>query len=459
MTVSNRRLGRLVGGIFASLALVAGPATVAAASTSGASSVGVYPTTVTFDQALRGGQFVDTIGIINGTPQGQFFDFGLGGTAAPWLKVVSASDHSTAITRLWVPSGATPAQAVLDLQVPTTLANGTYKGQVTVSMAPQKVRQGQTSVGLAASIAVAVDVTGTQVVAGALTNAYLPYPKIEVGEPLRVFAVVKNAGNVSEQPKFSLEVTKSQGKTAQYTWQGTTGSEMLPGQTLTYQLMWPGSSTYTQTFGPYVAKLRANFNSTTVGSSTLPFQLVPYGSLRRGGKLLSLQLANRPRLGYAAEVQASVQSTGEVQQETNFVGSLYRNGQLFEPVKSPVPILLLPAQSGVITLPVSLPKDGLYKLTGVANFGGYQTAAKTLAFRIGPPPVPWFRYSLIAAGAVVLVALFLFFEFRRRRRPVKPIGKHIPPRYDHKPAHAQTLHVPPRSPVASSQTSSRTRPN
>ena len=205
------------------------------------------------------------------------------------------------------------------------------------------MRQGQTSVGLAASIAVAVDVTGTQIVAGALTNAYLPYPKIEVGEPLRVFAVVKNAGNVTEQPKFSLQVTKSQGKTAQYTWQGTTGSAMLPGQTVTYQLTWPGSSTYTQTFGPYVAKLSANFNSTTVGSSTLPFQLVPYGSLRRGGKLLSLQLANRPRLGYAAEVQASVQSTGEVQQETNFVGSLYRNGQLFEPVKSPVPILLLPA--------------------------------------------------------------------------------------------------------------------
>ena len=42
-----------------------------------------------------------------------------------------------------------------------------------------------------------------------------------------------------------------------------------------------------------------------------------------------------------------------------------------------MPILLLPAQSGVIKLPVSLPKDGLYKLTGVANFGGYQTAANT----------------------------------------------------------------------------------
>ena len=324
---------------------------------------------------------------------------------------------------------------------------------------PKKVRQGQTSVGLAASIAVAVQVDGTQIVAGALENAYLPYPKIEVGEPLRVFAVVKNAGNVAEQPRFSLVVTKSHDRTAQYSWQGTTGSAVLPDQTATYQLMWPGSSTYTQTFGPYVAKLSANFNTTNVGTSTLPFQLVPYGSLRRGGKLLNLQLTNRPRIGYAAEVQAAVLSTGEVQEETNFVGSLYRNGQLFEPVKSPVPILLLPGQSGVISIPINLPKDGLYKLTGMANFAGYQTASRSLTFRIGPPPIPWFRYGLIAAGAVVLIALFLFFEVRRRRRPVKPIGKHIPPRYQNKPAHAQTLHVPPRSPVGSSQSRSRTRPN
>jgi hypothetical protein len=458
--VSIRRLGPFVAGIFASLGLVAGPATVVAASAPGASSVGVYPTTVDFQQALRGGTpYLDTIGIINGTPQGQYFNFGLKGTAAPWLKVVSAGDHSTVITRIWAPSGATPTQAVLELQVPKTLANGIYSGQVTVSMAPLKVRQGQTSVGLAASIAVSVQVTGSQTVAGSLENAYLPYPKVETGEPLEIFAVMRNAGNVAVQPRFSLDVTKAHGTTAQYSWQGTTGAEVLPGQTLTYQLTWPGSATYTQTFGPYVARLNASFNDTPVGSSTLPFQLVPPGSLRRGGKLLSLELTNHPRIGYAAEVQAGVLSTGEVQEETNFVGSLYRNGQLFQSVKSPVPILLLPGQSGVITIPVKLSEDGLYKLTGVGNFAGYQTAPRTLSFRIGPPPIPWLRYGLIAAGALVLIALLVFFEIRRRRRPVKPIGKHIPPRYQNRPAHAQTLHVPPRSPVGSSQSRSRTRPN
>jgi hypothetical protein len=458
--MSSRRLERLVGGIFASLALVAGPATAAAASTASGSSVGVYPTVVSFNQALRGGTpYADTIGIINGTPRGEYFYFGLQGTTAPWLKVLSPSDQKTVITKVWAPSGATPTPAVLQLQVPTTLADGTYTGQVTVSMAPQKVRQGKTSVGLAASISVVVNVTGTEIVAGSLENAYLPYPKIETGEPLRVFAVVKNSGNVAEQPAFSLVVSKSHGTTAQYSWHGTTGSEVLPDQTVSYQLLWPGSSTYTQTFGPYVAKLDASFNDTKVGSSTIPFQLVPPGSLRRGGKLVSLQLTNRPRIGYAAEVQASVLSTGEVQEETNFVGSLYRNGQLFEAVKSPVPILLLPGQSGAINLPVSMQKDGFYKLTGAANFAGYQTAPRSITFRIGPPPIPWLRYGLIAAGALVLIALLVFFEVRRRRRPVKPIGKHIPPRYQNRPAHAQTLHVPPRSTIGSSQPRSRTRPD
>jgi hypothetical protein len=452
--MSSGRLGRFTGVVVLTLLvatslLVTTPVVPAGAVTPGNSSVGVYPTTVNFDQALRGGQFLDTIGVINGTPQGQYFDFGLKGPAAPWLKVVSSSNHSDQLTRLWAPSGAAPTTAVLELQVPTNLANGAYKGQVTVAMAPPTARRGQTSVGLAASIDVEVEVTGTQVVAGALENTFMSYPKIEVGEPLRVFAVIKNSGNVTELPKFGLEVIKSEGRSPQYTWQGTTGSAMLPGQTLTYQLIWPGSSTYTQTYGDYKARLSASFTDTSLGSVTLPFQLVPYGSLHRGGKLLSLQLVNHPKIGDAAEVQASVLSTGEVQQETYFVGQFYRNGQVVQGVKSPVPVLLLPGQSGVITMTFPMPKDGLYELTGLASFDGAKSGIKTLSFRIGPPPIPWMRYGLIALGAVVLLAVLILLGIRRRRRPVAPIGKHITPRYA-TPAHTRNLHVPPRSPVGSS---------
>jgi hypothetical protein len=450
--MSIRRLAQFVGVIFLVSAALAGSGTAVMASPPGAPSVGAYPTVIRFDQALRGGEYLDTFGVLNGTGTGEYFSFGLAGTTAPWLHVVSSGNNSTGITRVWAPGGPRPSTAVLELQVPPTLANGVYKGELTVtSVVPKVAHKGQTAVGLGAAIDVVVDVTGTEVVAGALVNAYTTYPKIEVGSPVNVFVVVKNAGNVAEQPAFALQVSKSHNKASQYSWHGTTGSGLLPDQTAVYEVAWPGSSTETQTLGGYTANVNVAFGKKDIGSAALAFQLVPYGSLHRGGKLLGLKLANHPQEGYSAEVQAQVRSTGEVQQETSFVGQLYFNGQLEKGIKSPVPILVQPGQSGTITMPVPVPKNGLYRLTGTASFAGAQSNPETITFRVGPAPVP-LMYE-VGAGLVVvlLVALVVGIVVWRRRHPRSPSWPergHAPPRYTS--SHSRTLHVPPRTPVGSS---------
>ena len=267
-----------------------------------------------------------------------------------------------------------------------------------------------------------MDVTGTEVVSGTLVNAYTTYPKIELGSPVNVFVVLKNAGNVAEQPEFTLRVTKPHSQIAQYRWQGATGSGLLPGQTSIYEVTWPGASTETQTLGPYSATVHVSFGSKQIGSADLPFQLVPYGFSERGGKLLGLELTNHPQVGYSAEVQATVRSTGQVQEETSFVGQLYLNGALLRGVKSPVPILLQPGQSGVITMPVLVAKNGLYRLVGNANFAGAATQPQTLTFRVGPAPIPLFYKVGIAVVALLLViALIVGIVMWVRRRRGGPL--------------------------------------
>ena len=76
-----------------------------------------------------------------------------------------------------------------------------------------------------------------------------------------------------------------------------------------------------------------------------------------------------------------MRSTGELQEETNFVGQLYLNGQLIKGIKSPVPILLQPGQNGTITMPVLVAKNGEYSLTGTASFAGPQATRRP--FRSG----------------------------------------------------------------------------
>ena len=262
-------------------------------------------------------------------------------------------------------------------------------------------------------------------------------------------------------------VKKASGGNTVYKWHGTASSATLPGQTTTYQLEWPASDTETQTLGKYGADLRVTFpNGKSLGSSGLGFQLYPYGSLHRGGKLLSLKLTNHPALGGTALVQAAVVSTGEVQQETNFVGELYRDGSLVQAVKSPVPVLLAPenqiGDSATITVPFTVAKNGLYRLTGSANFAGAQSNTETLTFRMGAAPIPIVYEIGGAAVVLALIALVVGLIIWRRRSggpPSWPERRHVtPPRYT--AARGGTLHVPPRTPVGSPGTrSQQARPN
>lgn len=419
-------------------------------------AVGLYPTLVSFKNVLRGGTYQDTIGVLNGTARGQWFHISLSGQAAPWLKV-TPTDGSAPIKQIWAPNGASPTRAVLQLRVPGNLANGTYHAVATIWMKPPKTKHnGPTTVGLAGEIEVTVAVTGTEVVAGQLVDAYT-YPKLEQGEPLNVFAIVNNSGNVAALPNFHFQILKHGVHHPVYNWVGTTGEPLLPGQRSTYELRWPASLTEGATLGDYTAKiLSVTFPQVKdVGSWALPFRLYPFGSLHRGGKLLSLRLINKPRVGYSAEVQASVVSSGQVQQETYFVGQLYRNGAFLEGIKSPVPVLLAPANqpgaAGVLQVPVPITKTGLYRLTGTASFAGAQSAAKTLTFRVGAVGIP-LVYKVAAAAAVIVLVLALasLVVLRRRRRgPPPPLEgrRHVPPRYT--ATHPRVLHVPLTEPVGS----------
>ena len=410
----------------------------------GGGSLGLFPTKVSYSQALRGGSYTETIGLINGGSTPKTFYFASDGRAGAWLSVVRSSAPTKALRSVLADPGDT--DLLLRLRVPATLSNGTYQGRLVVEAPPVKAANGTSSVGFGAVVPVTVHVTGTQILAGRLLDAYT-YPKVEVGSPVTVFARVHDAGNVAITPVFHLLITKA--KTVVFN-RTTSAGTLQPSGLRVLQLDWPGNDTETQTLGVYHAELSASFRSVNLGSKSMSFRLVPYGSLHRGGKLLGLKLLNHPSAGYSAELQASVRSSGLLPQETTFVGQLYRNGALVQGVKSLAPVLLQPSQSGVINIPVPVAKDGLYRITGVATFDGAQSKTETLTFRVGPAPLPLLYPFAGGAAVLVLFGLLVLFALRRRRRrppAALPPTRHLPPRY---PAtHPRTLHVPPRTPAAS----------
>jgi hypothetical protein len=450
--IPARRSAKFVTRLLALFALVSAgslglPARAAFAGTSPeAATVGFYPTSVVYPQALRGGTFTERVGLIVGGTNSQTFRFTTSGPIASWLSVLPLSGPAKPLQSLVATPGDT--DLLLQLKVPAQTADGNYQGTLVVEVPPTKGKNGTEAVGFGAEIKVTAQVTGTEVLSARLLDAYT-YPKVEVGSPVTVFARVDNAGNVAVTPVFHLRVTRGNNVVFNDV---SSPATLQPSSLQILQVAWPGGSTETAPLGFYRATLSATFGRLDLGSIAMRFKLVPYGSLHRGGQITSLKLLNRPKVGGYAELQASVLSTGEAPEQTSFMGELYRNGSLVEPVKSQLPVILQPGgrpgDTGTLTLAVPVKQGGSYRLTGIANFAGAQSAPKTLTFTVGSQAIP-VAYEIAGGAAVVLLLVLLgvlFARGRRRRGPPTYHGRaHTPPRYT--ATHARALHVPQKTPV------------
>lgn len=395
--------------VFAGLSILG---RVGQAGASGPSNaVGIYPSSVSFTKVLRGGEYLQTIGIINGSSQHRVFRFSLHGRMARWLTIVARGNLLMRRSTVTVPPGTSTVQ--LRLEVPPQTVDGTYTGALDIVARPLKGShpEGSIPVSVGVQVDVSAQVTGTQVIAGALINVS-SYRAIEVGDPLPIFSTIKNSSNVIVSPVFRLRITRGNKVVYDHT---SLGQGLIPGSLSKSEVVWPGPDTGSQVLGAYEVHLSVLFPSHSLGTRELSFHLDPQGSLRRGGRLLSLKLLDHPKVGDAAYVGASLVNTGEVQADSSFEGELYRNGVLLGSVTS-FGILLAPGQSGVATLTVKLPQDGTYRITGVGSFAGAQSNSLSLSFRLGSPTFP-ILYPIAGGAAVVLLALFLLWRRSTRNRP------------------------------------------
>ncbi len=424
-------------------------------------TLGVSPSSLDFTGAMRGADYGSSVTLINGSAVEERFKVVTKGPLASWARLTRPGAGKEVSTVL-VPRGAEGLPLQLELHVPATAANGTYKGRLEVTLVGTGRQPGKVSAGVGAVVPVAVQVSATQVIKGAVVDVS-GYPRIEVGSPLPVLVRVKNNSNVTVQPVFTMTVSKATGAAAAvgggaqvYRWQGRTGQGMLPSQVRTYEVDWPARSTRDQALGDYVATMVVAFpDKVRFGPYRVPVQLFPFGSLHRGGRLLGLALVNHPGAGGTALVDARVVSTGEVQQETTFAGRIYRDGTLIGPAQTTAPVLLAPGgQTGsanTLTIAVPVADNGLYRITGSANFAGAQTAPVSVSFRVGPAPVPLFDIlgGLLAAIAVAALAVVTWL-LRRGSRQAGPrgSGRPRPGRAVREPAlgAGQRLRVPVRVP-------------
>lgn len=392
--------------------LIFSPATFA-----GAKSVGVYPTQFAFANSLRGGAYEQTLGIIDNSPTPDTYELSATGTIAPWLSFREASDPSTVVTSVQAHQGP-PTQVIVRIDVPRKAGNGIYHGVVDVTPSVQGQVGGNQSgqrVAISAQIPVGVSVTGTEVLAGRVLDAYT-YPAIEVGSALRLFTKLVNTGNVEVHPAIDVTIDRGATVMLQHTF---TGGPLDPGVgSRTLESEWKSTSAWP--VGSYAAHVAVSYLGQPIGSKNLSFKVVPYGSLRRAGKLEGLRLENRPEPGGAAVVGAVVRNTGQIATRPVFHGGLYRDGTLVRGITS-VPLLVLPGQTSTIDMVIDVPQGGAYTLKGQADFDGTQSNLRSLSFQVGASSVPIVVW-LLGAAALLASGILVWLIRRVRKSPPESGG-------------------------------------
>ncbi|MGB4861079.1 MAG: hypothetical protein WBO97_01355 [Tepidiformaceae bacterium] len=380
--------------------------------------IGVYPTRVSFEDALRGGEYFSTLGVINNLPSERRFAFEAEGEIASWITFTTVEDRSKMVTEVLAPKGK-DGYVLLRLNVPDTTGNGVYGGTVTtrVPLGDPDVEKGTSGadVTVAAVIEVEVHVSGVQKIDGGLLE--VTANDVEVGVPLRVRTTVANRSNIRVVPDVQVAI-KSENKTVATV--ATVDAPISANETRAIETLW---KTDVAPPGDYTLTVSASLPGFPLGDKTVSFRVLPRGTLTRDGVLENLELTNEPTAGGVAKVLATFRNTGQIESTAVFAGELYRDGVLIKPVTSLQKLVGKDEALGLEVL-VEIPGTGSYVLRGKVNYEGKETGVREVAFTLAEAKPKDSSSSLMlgfAGGTAALVAAAAagsgLFVVRRRRRP------------------------------------------
>ena len=352
-------------------------------------AVGVYPTTVEFAEVLRGSEYFRTVGVMNASDSEQTFRFEVDGEASPWLSLVNPQDRTQVLDTVVAPPRG-EGRAFLRLVVPPDVPNGAHSGAVRVltAVGPSESCAGSgASVNVGAEIKVALDVTGTENIAGSFVD--LATTDVEIGSPLSVRTTVQNSGNVQVNPQIDLQVIDPDGTVVG---QASSAADVVYPNEIT--VLTPEWDTTGQRLGERTVRVSVRFGDLEIGTKEARFNILAVGTLTRRGELESLALEGKPSVGSVAKVIATFRNTGEIDTRAQFLGEVFRDSVRIDTASSEE--LAVERVGGVAPLEVfvQVPEKGTYTIRGKVNYEGKETDVQELTFRVGvgggrPPFWAW----------------------------------------------------------------------
>jgi len=350
-----------------------------------AGGVGVAPTRLELEQAMRGGEYDRTIVVMNPGEEVAAYTLSASGDAGQWIRFYEDADSTVPMDRVSVPANERTT-LVVRFAIPDDAASGRYDATIAVVSVPPELGKGEAgkgatggaAVSVQASVAVEIEVTGTQILSGVVEG--ITAQDTEVNYPLRITVHFRNTGNVVANPEISVAIFKDLILIDNYSF---TDAKIKPNSGESIPVEW---QTKGHSEGEYVARVTVSLDGEVTATEDLAFQLLPVGTLTREGQLVSLSPEGEPVLGRILKILATFANTGQIESPAKFVGEVYRDGVLIESIESQE-LLVLAKNRAVLASYFKVQEPGLYTIKGQVNFGGKVTRMEEVSFDVVAPQV------------------------------------------------------------------------
>jgi hypothetical protein len=343
-----------------------------------AGGVGVAPARLEIADALRGHEYERTAAVVNPANETMIFKFTAEGDAADWISFYPLESPSIPVETEII-EGGDRARLLVKFNIPGDAPNGEHQATIVVSaLPPEQEEAGETTavVGAAAGIAVSLTVTGIQNLSG--TVSQIAVPDAEVEYPLRATLKFRNTGNVTASPRVDVDLIRD--GVVLKSW-SSADTEVKAGREefLSIEVDTTGLET-----GDYTADVRVFLDGGVIASESQAFALLPYGTLSRRGAISYMTLDGFPSLKTPAKIEVAFFNSGDIDTRAQFIGEVYRDGQLVDVIKSEE-ILVLVREDDVLAAYFKPDQAGAYTVVGYVVYEGKRTGVQEISFDVAAP--------------------------------------------------------------------------
>jgi len=363
-----------------------------------AMGIGVAPSEVSIENALRGGEAETTVTIFNTGSQDDTFSLSASGDISEWVSYYNKNDPETIIETIDIP-GSDKVQVLAVFQIPADAQNENYYGSLDITTAPKNTSTEGTGQHLivGASSKITIAVTGEQKIDGKVIG--ITIADTEHNNPLKVKVIFENTGNVIVNPKIDVIIYQNENEVHRYVHQST---KVKPTLTETIIAIW--NTTSSNVPDDYIANVTVSLEGRTIESKNVPFKILPFGSLTRQGNLTEIIVEKEPVIGTPLRIGAVFKNTGMIESLAKFSGEVYRDGDFIDTITSDE--LLVEINKEVMLISYFKPEsEGDYLIKGKVTYAGKETPVKEVTFIVPKDKgMPGFGGIF---GVIMIITLFI----------------------------------------------------